>query len=167
MGMKTLFRTYPTLLAGLSFALLALTGCATSGPDREAAPQSPQTVDTGYGTAEADRFLGSASTTRAEDEPMGEAITLVKMLARLPGVRVIELPQGEISVRVRGVSNSIIGNSDPLFVLDGIPLPSVETGLNSINPNTIESITVLKDAGSTAMYGSRGANGVILIRTKR
>ena len=90
-------------------------------------------------------------------------------------------PGGGVSIRIRG-SNSISGNNEPLIVLDGYPLPqggeaSVE-GLGSVrvvpsntlsflNPSDIQSVDVLKDAAATAIYGSRGANGVILITTKK
>ena len=88
------------------------------------------------------------------------------MLSRVPGVRVIDRPGGGISVRIRG-TNSCLGGEEPLFVLDGMVIQSAGAGLSGINPNSIESITVLKNAGETAIYGSRGANGVILIKTKR
>jgi TonB-dependent SusC/RagA subfamily outer membrane receptor len=71
-----------------------------------------------------------------------------------------------MSVRIRGSNTSILGGEEPLFVLDGMVYESAD-GLNSLDPNAIESISVLKDAGATAIYGSRGANGVIVIRTKR
>lgn len=87
------------------------------------------------------------------------------MLSRVPGLQVTEGPDGNVTVRVRGAT-SFRGGQDPLFVLDGAALPSL-AGIDGIDPSTIESITVLKDAGDTAIYGSRGANGVIVIRTKR
>ena len=68
------------------------------------------------------------------------------------------------SIRIRG-NRSISASSDPLYVVDGVPLSA--GGIETINPRDIESIDILKDASSTAIYGSRGANGVILITTKR
>ena len=93
--------------------------------------------------------------------------------AKVPGVQVItdNSPGGGISVRVRGQA-SVNGVTDPLFVVDGIPLPiggglsGGRNPLNFLNPQDIANITVLKDAQATAIYGSRGANGVILITTK-
>lgn len=74
---------------------------------------------------------------------------------------------GGIAVRIRGAS-SIYGNNQPLYILDGMPfVPGQNGGLTGINPNDIESIQVLKDAAETSIYGSRGANGVILIKTKK
>src|SRR3546814_2813147 len=73
-------------------------------------------------------------------------------------------PQGGATVRVRGIS-SINGSKAPLVVVDGIPLGNAG-GLNAVNPAIISSIEVLKDASATAIYGSRGANGVIMITTR-
>ena len=69
-------------------------------------------------------------------------------------------PGSPLTVRIRGVGT--INNSDPLYIVDGVPVD----GLDFLNPNDIESINVLKDAASSAIYGSRGANGVVLITTK-
>ena len=88
------------------------------------------------------------------------------MLSRVPGVRVIERPGGALSVRIRG-TGSFQGGQEPLYVIDGMVMAIGDTGLGGINPNTIKSITVLKDPGETAIYGSRGANGVVIIKTKQ
>jgi TonB-dependent SusC/RagA subfamily outer membrane receptor len=89
------------------------------------------------------------------------------MATKFPGVAVSRTASGGISIRIRGAS-SFMGNSEPLYVLDGIPLqPSPDGTLTGIVPNDIQSIEVLKDAPATTMYGVRGANGVILIITKR
>jgi TonB-dependent outer membrane receptor, SusC/RagA subfamily, signature region len=82
------------------------------------------------------------------------------------GVTVTRTADGGISVRIRGQS-SIYGNTEPLFVIDGLPIqPGPGGSLLGINPHDIASIEVLKDAASMAFYGVRGANGVILIKTK-
>src|SRR5690606_6603400 len=72
-------------------------------------------------------------------------------------------PGGRIEVRIRG-GNSMIGSNDPLYVVDGFPITG---GMEFLNPNDIESIDILKDASATAIYGARGANGVVMITTKR
>jgi TonB-dependent SusC/RagA subfamily outer membrane receptor len=74
---------------------------------------------------------------------------------------------GGLVVRIRGGSSSLMGNNAPLYVVDGVAVVSEDGSLKGINPNDIESIKVLKDAASTSMYGVRGANGVIVIKTKR
>jgi TonB-dependent SusC/RagA subfamily outer membrane receptor len=87
---------------------------------------------------------------------------------RFPGVNVEYKADGGLVVRIRGGSSSLMGNNAPLYVVDGQAVVSEADGsLKGINPNDIESIKVLKDAASTSMYGARGANGVIIIKTKR
>ncbi len=116
-------------------------------------------------------FLTACATTREQPRDVGEVAqpvgfrTLVEMLGRIPGVRVMELPGGRLRVWISGTS-SFISGQDPLILLDGVVIQSAGDGLSGINPNSIESITVLKHASETAIYGSRGANGVILIKTK-
>lgn len=155
------FSYHPWLFGAL--ALLFLTACATTRLAEEEKPSEAETVDIGYGTIDKDHLVGSVATVQGDDVPAGRSRTLAEMLVRIPGVRIIETSPGSISVRIRD-TNSFLGGEDPLFVIDGMVFNG---GLSSINPNTIESITVLKNAGETAIYGSRGANGVILIKTKR
>ncbi|MCK8480773.1 TonB-dependent receptor plug domain-containing protein, partial [Psychroserpens algicola] len=73
-------------------------------------------------------------------------------------------PGGDSTINLRGVS-SLSGNTEPLFIIDGVPVD--EDNFRSLNPNDIESLSVLKDAGATSIYGNRGANGVVLIKTRR
>jgi TonB-dependent SusC/RagA subfamily outer membrane receptor len=88
------------------------------------------------------------------------------LAGRFPGVEVLRAPGGLI-VRIRGAS-TLHGDNEPLYVIDGQTItPGPGGALQGINPADIEKIEVLKDIGSTAQYGSQGANGVILIRTKR
>jgi len=101
--------------------------------------------------------IGNARATRVED----------LLLGRVPGVEVSRNRSGGTSVRVRGAS-SFVGDAEPLYVIDGMPLYSNGGGgLLGISPQDIQRIDVLKDAASTAIYGSRGMNGVIVITTKR
>ncbi len=88
------------------------------------------------------------------------------MVGKMPGVQVLQPsgdPEGAVRIRVRGVSSATAGN-EPLYVVDGVP---IERGFNNLNNDDIESVEVLKDASSAAIYGSRGSNGVILITTKQ
>lgn len=89
------------------------------------------------------------------------------LAGRFPGVDVLRAQGGGIIVRIRG-SSTLYGDNQPLYVIDGMTIePGPGGALVGINPADIEKIEVLKDIGSTAQYGSRGANGVILIRLKR
>jgi len=88
-------------------------------------------------------------------------------MGRFPGVDVRRTADGGIAVRIRGAT-SIRGSNEPLYVVDGIPIqPGPNGSLTGINPHDIATIQVLKDPAETAMYGMRGANGVIVITTKR
>lgn len=159
-GLRPL-RRRPALPGAL--ALLLVAACATN-PPRETGSPGADDVDVGYGAVDPDHVVSSGTTVDVEGEGAGRFRSIGEMLSRVPGLQVSEGPGG-LSVRVRGVS-SFQGGQEPLFVLDGMSVPSV-AGLSGVHPSTIESITVLKDAGETAIYGSRGANGVILIRTRR
>lgn len=107
-----------------------------------------------------------AATVRAEDRVNNESVE--KMLeGKVPGVIVNRTSDGGLSIRIRGGS-SAYGNNEPLYIVDGLPVqPGPNGALSGINPSDIASIKVLKDAADIAMYGSRGANGVIIIKTKR
>ncbi len=125
---------------------------------------------TGQGDVEdaPDQSLPRARTVTAEDiqGTPGRAIEQL-LMSRFPGVVVTRTPDGGIAVRIRGTT-SIHGSNEPLYVIDGLPIrPGPGGGLTGINPYDIESIEVLKDAASTTMYGVRGANGVIVIKTKQ
>lgn len=124
-------------------------------------------VVVGYGTQKKSDLTGSVASV-----PMSELKNVPVMRAdqmlqgRVSGVQITQTnaePGGNVSIRIRG-TNSINSGNEPLFVVDGFPGAG---DLNSINPSDIESIDVLKDASATAIYGSRGANGVIIITTKK
>lgn len=88
------------------------------------------------------------------------------LLAHVPGLYVTRAPDGHSVVHMRGTT-TLMGEEEPLFVVNGIPLgPNPWGNLNAINVHDIEAVEVLRDAAATAEYGSRGANGVIVIRTK-
>ena len=106
-------------------------------------------------------------TARDIQQTPGDPIEKL-LMSRSPGVWVGRAPDGGIAVRIRGGSSSVNGNNDPLYILDGVPFTPGQGGsLAGINPYDIASIKVLKDATDLTMYGSRGANGVILITMKR
>lgn len=125
-----------------------------------------QVVNIGYATVSKDAVTGSVSSVSARDLKDFPVATAAEALAgKLAGVSVITSegkPGAEISVRVRA-GGSITGDNSPLYVVDGV---QVENALSVISPQEIQSIDVLKDVASTAIYGARGANGVVLITTK-
>lgn len=126
-----------------------------------------EVVVVGYGTVSKGNFTGSASSINAQKELKDvPANTVAEALAgRLAGVQVTTTegrPGAEILIRVRG-GGSITQDNSPLYIVDGI---QVENALSLLSPQEIQSIDVLKDAASTAIYGARGANGVVIITTK-
>lgn len=151
--------------------LLALAACAPSrdpepeGPEPEPVPQEDE-ISTGYGRERRATSTGSVSTVTRRDVEDRHATSLQELLERVPGVDVIRLSGGRFSVRVRGI-RTMTGDNEPLFVVDGVPrtLAGFNGSLEAIDPDTVARIDVLKDASSLAMYGSRGANGVIVITT--
>lgn len=123
----------------------------------------------GYGTMKKSDLTGSVASVKASDVTQVSAGSIDKLLqGRVAGLTVIDnsndSPEGSVTMRVRGIS-SINGSNSPLVVVDGVPMGDAGN-LTSVNPNIIESVEVLKDASATAIYGSRGANGVIMITTK-
>ncbi|HUH28365.1 SusC/RagA family TonB-linked outer membrane protein [Gelidibacter sp.] len=127
-----------------------------------------EVVIVGYGTATKQSFVGSAKTVNSENLEVKSFSNVSQALAgEVAGVNVINTsgqPGTAATIRIRGFG-SVNGNRDPLYVVDGVPFNGTEN-INSINPADIKSTTVLKDATATAIYGARGANGVILITTK-
>lgn len=121
-------------------------------------------VVVGYGTRMREELTGAISTVSADELDRSTAPSVVSRLqGQVSGVTVTQAnrPGGDAIIRIRGIGT--INNASPLFVIDGVP---VGPG-NNLNPNDIESISILKDASSTAIYGTRGANGVVIITTKR
>ncbi len=120
-----------------------------------------------FGQAKKEAFTGSAGIVKSDDIAKVQTSNVAQALAgQVSGVQLSNstgAPGSSPSIRIRGFS-SISASQEPLFIVDGAPY---EGDLNNINPNDIESMTVLKDAASNALYGARGANGVILITTKR
>ncbi len=137
--------------------------------------QLEDVVVIGYGTQDVDDNTGSITSVSSEDFNEG-AVTSPEELfqGKAAGVTVTSndgAPGSGATIRIRGGS-SLSASNDPLFVIDGVPLDGggisgMRNPLNTINPNDIESISILKDASATAIYGSRASNGVILIETKK
>ncbi|MEZ4776540.1 MAG: TonB-dependent receptor [Bacteroidia bacterium] len=124
-----------------------------------------QVVIIGYGTQKRSSVTGAVSSVSSEDLKALPVVSLTQSIqGRVPGVQVTNnsSPGTEPIIRIRGVG-SVSLNPNPLYVIDGIPAG----GINNIDPKDIESLEVLKDASAAAIYGSRAANGVILVTTKK
>ncbi len=133
--------------------------CATApprtGPVVDSDPMSPNPPPTTTVTAE---DISRSPTVPIEDQ----------LAAKYPGVWVSRSSDGGISIRLRGASTTISGSKEPLYVVDGIAIqPGPNGALSGLSPYDIASIQVVKDATGTAMYGIRGVNGIIVIKTKK
>ena len=135
-----------------------------------------QVVVVGYGTVKKSDLTGSIASVSTKDMKSTSILSADQAIqGRATGVLVVNnsgAPGSPVSIKIRGIGS--FGNTDPLYVVDGMPVKDASfgkddnpSGINYLNPNDIESIQVLKDASSAAIYGTRGANGVILITTKR
>lgn len=150
--MITCKRSFLVLAPGLICALLA--ACAHGGGDHEAVQAGPDT----HGEA----AVSADDIDRTPNEPIERVL-----MSRFPGVWVARTPEGGLAIRIRGAT-SINSSTAPLYVIDGIATePGPNGSLTGVQPQDIETIQVLKDAASTAMYGVRGANGVVVIKTKQ
>jgi TonB-linked SusC/RagA family outer membrane protein len=120
-----------------------------------------------YGTAKRSTFTGSAAVVKSEAIERRQAVnitsTLTGAVAGVQGLSADGAPGSKQTIRIRGVGSIYAGNS-PLYVVDGVPY---DGDINAINNADIETLTVLKDASSNALYGARGANGVVMITTKK
>ena len=133
-----------------------------------------EVVVIGYGTIKREDATGSVQSVQSEDFNKGAITSAPELLAgKVPGVTIVTdgSPGGGSTIRIRGES-SLSATNDPLIVVDGVPIDNGATSgsrnvFDIINPNDIETFTVLKDASASAIYGNRAAGGVILITTKK
>ena len=167
---------------GFSTQNVAITGGAVNVTLRFSNASLSEVVVIGYGSVRKRDLTGSVTTVTAKDFQKGVITTPEQLIAgKVAGVSIISnggAPGSGSTIRIRGGS-SLNASNDPLIVIDGVPLPASRNPdgsssiagtadpLSFINPNDIESFTVLKDASAAAIYGTRASNGVILITTKR
>jgi TonB-dependent starch-binding outer membrane protein SusC len=143
---------YPTRVLPSLAAVFALLGCGHPHPQAPVAQAAPP--------------LPPGSTVTTDDPARAEASTLDQLLqGRLTGVSVTAAAGGGIIVRMTGPT-SFYSGQEPLFVIDGVPTDVTQGRLNFLNPRDIEYIRAYKDPTHTSLYGVRGANGVIEIKTK-
>ena len=155
-----------TVALGMALTFAAACQHSSSTPAPAPGPQieEPQ-ADIGYERVPRSQVTGAVSSTTREEIEQRRTAHAEDLLQAIPGVQVTRFGS-RISVRIRG-SGSFMASGEPLYVVDGSVVNIDGSGLlMSLNPADIERIDVLKDAGTTAIYGSRGANGVIVITTK-
>src|SRR5881398_3193853 len=174
---------------GSQFQAVTVTAGGASAVERSLVPAAAilePVVVTGYGTQRREAITGSVSTVNADAANVGVITNVDQMIqGRAAGVEITQNsgePGAGAQILIRGGS-SVSAKNEPLYVIDGVPINNVSTEpqasgsvgdpslprnpLNLLNPSDIASITVLKDASATAIYGSRASNGVVLIETKK
>ena len=140
--------------------LASASGDVTLSPDVQFLGQA---VVTGYQTISKERATGAFD--KVETDHLAQPTTNVgeRLIGSAAGLAATTDANGDISFQIRGLSTLVASNKDPLLIVDGFP---IEAPINSLNPNTIESITVLKDAAAASIWGAKAANGVIVVTTK-
>ncbi|MGH1518968.1 SusC/RagA family TonB-linked outer membrane protein [Chryseobacterium sp. JK1] len=166
---KTLFNSKVWIPSVAAFFLgIANVSGQTSKPKKDTLREKEidEVVVVAYGKAKRNSYTGSVATISSDKINNRPVTNITKALeGQVPGIQTTSAsgqPGAISTIRIRGVG-SVSASSDPLYVVDGIPF---DGNLNAISPNDIESISVLKDATASALYGSRGANGIIIITTK-
>jgi len=160
-------RNYNVLKIAPAFLLLGTMLHAQQTDSAKKETEIEQVVLIGYGKQKKTDLTGSITALTTEDFNKGAVTTAEGLInGRSSGLVITQsgTPGSEATIRIRGGS-SLNASNDPLLVVDGLPLDGVS--LSTLNPNDIESFSILKDAASTAIYGSRGSNGVILVTTKK
>ena len=153
------------------FAVALVTGCGPAGSRRAEVPTPDDPVSVGYQT-ESRRDATGAVTSFSPTEADARVTRIEHLLqARVPGLEVLPVGDGTYTLRIRG-HHGMMGRSvddEPLLVIDDVQMPqgSLGNALAGLSPRDVARIDVLKDASTASIYGSRGANGVIIITTKR
>jgi TonB-dependent SusC/RagA subfamily outer membrane receptor len=152
-------------------ALAALASCGRHGSSQRDRPEPDDTVSVGYGTQSQKSVTGAVTSISPTDAETRVARVEELLQARVPGLQVLRLTNGDYTLRIRGQRGLRGGGPDeePLLIIDDVIVPSGSLGaaLAALAPRDIARIDVLKDAAATAIYGARGANGVIIIKTRR
>lgn len=157
----------PSLVAPTTIACaLLVAGCHQQPSGAPPTPSAADSVQVGYGSQAKRDVTGAVSQVNSKDGGHGTATSFADLLEGVPGLEVRRLSDGTVSLRIRG-DRSLNSSGEPLIVLDGMPVANAAGILQDLDPRDVASISVLKDAGSLAAYGARGANGVILITTKK
>ena len=130
----------------------------------------PDSVTVAYGRMSRARVTDAVTSLGPDELEKAHALRIEDLIqGRMSGVQVSRTASGRLMIRIRGASSFQTGGSEPLIVIDGVPAPAFggSSALDSLSPSDVARIDVLKDAGAAAIYGAQGANGVILVTTKR
>lgn len=156
------------IAGGIALVMAAACG----GQGLPPAGPAPGEVDVGYGTQPAEQVTGAVTSVTDRDIAGSRPMRLEELLrGKVAGLQIVTRQDGSQVLRIRGTVTTLTGaDQEPLIVVDGRPLPSensLSEALAGLAPEDIRQVDVLKDVASTAIYGQRGANGVIVITTRR
>lgn len=171
--MPDITRRAPRTSALAVAAVVALAACGSGGArtsNGTVPPPTPETASDGSARPRDAQGASGVTTVEGSDiRKVGPQRIEEYLNGRVPGLQVLRDENGRYSLRIRGAASFGHGDEEPLVVIDGIPTPQGMNAeaLRNIDPRDIARIEVLKDASQTAMYGSRGANGVLVIRTRK
>lgn len=159
----------PILRRGLAGAVLVLAALAPGCASRQhaARPQPTDSVSVGYGQQSRKDVTTAVSSVQTDPRRDNSVQIEQLILGRVSGVEVLRTGDGRVSLRIRGAS-SFMASSEPLYVIDGVKVhaETFSDAMGGINPADVVRIDVLKDAGATAIYGTEGGNGVVMITTR-
>ncbi len=156
-------------LAGAVLVFAALAPACATGHRHVSAATPADSVQVGYGQQSRRDVTTAVSSVEADPKRDVSAFQLEQLIqGRVAGVEILRVDGSRISLRIRGAS-SFMASSEPLYVIDGVKVhaETFSDAMAGINPADVARIDVLKDAGATAIYGTEGANGVVLVTTKR
>ncbi len=160
---------YRRAAAGALVLFAGLGAACASGHGHGSGAQPQDSVSVGYGKQARKDVTGAVSSIDTQSQRNNSAMQLEQLIqGRVSGVEIIRVDGARISLRIRGVT-SITGSLEPLYIIDGMKVraDTFTDAMNGINPADVASIEILKDAGATAIYGSEGANGVVIVTTRR
>jgi TonB-dependent SusC/RagA subfamily outer membrane receptor len=155
------------ILGGASF--LAFLACGSPGLP-PAGPTPEKEVDIGYGSQPKEKTTGAVTSVSGEEISGSQTVRLDELLrGRAAGLQVIPRSGGGYTFNIRGLSSTGSGQTEPLFVIDGVQVSAsnAESALAGLTRDDIRQVDVLKDIASTSVYGTRGVGGVVVITTKR
>lgn len=155
-------------IVAIGAVLLALPACG--GPGLPPAGPKPGEVDVGYGSQPGEKVTGAVSSVSGSEVGDTRGAGVEELLrGRVAGLEIVPQPEGGYRFRIRGVGPAGPDTPEPLFVVDGTPVPAANlaTALAGLTRDDIRQVDVLKDIASTAIYGTRGAGGVVIINTRR
>jgi TonB-dependent SusC/RagA subfamily outer membrane receptor len=161
--------TSSRVIASAVIAFSAATVACAPALHHRSAKAPVDSVSVGYGQQDPRNVTSSVSSVTPDEHTYSAPVSLEQLIeGRVAGVEILRDGSGRVSLRIRG-TNSLTSSTEPLYVIDGVTVQaeSFSDAMSGVNPRDVARIDILKDAAATAIYGAQGANGVVLVTTKR